>query len=98
VGADDPPAALRPHLGDEVAEIEGPGAERLARALRGLGAVVTLLRTDRGFRVGLAGEREPAVELAGAAPGIERLAFRPTSLEDVYFARTQAGAEAAVPA
>ena len=48
----------------------------------------SLLGTERGYRVGLAGEREPVVELAGAAPGIERFAFRPTSLEDVYFART----------
>jgi hypothetical protein len=35
------------------------------------------------------GEREPAVELAGSAPGVERLSLRPTSLEDVYFARTR---------
>ena len=93
VVAEDTPAALRATIGEEVADIEGPGAERLARALRGLGAAVTLLRTERGFRVGLTGEREPAVELAGTAPGIDRLAFRPTSLEDVYFARTQSGAE-----
>jgi ABC-2 type transport system ATP-binding protein len=89
VVADDTPAALRGAIGDEVAEIEGPGAERLARALRGLGAAATLLRGERGFRVGLRGPREPAIELAGGAPGIERLSFRPTSLEDVYFARTQ---------
>jgi ABC-2 type transport system ATP-binding protein len=91
VVADDTPAALRATVGDEVAEIDGPGAERLARALRGLGAGLLLLRTERGYRVGLTGAREPAVELAGSAPGIERLSFRPTSLEDVYFARTRAG-------
>ena len=91
VVADDTPAALRATVGAEVAEIEGPGAERLARALRGLGAAMSLLRTERGFRVGLTGPREPAVELAGSAAGIERLSFRPTSLEDVYFARTTAG-------
>jgi ABC-2 type transport system ATP-binding protein len=88
------PAALRAELGDEVAEIEGPGAERLARALRGLGAVTLLLRTDRGYRAALRGPREPVVELAGGAPGISRLVLRPSSLEDVYFARTQ-GAVAA---
>jgi ABC-2 type transport system ATP-binding protein len=95
VVADGTPAALRSTIGDEVAEIEGPGAERLARALRGLGAAVTLARTERGYRVGLSGPREPAVELAGSAPGIERLTLRPTSLEDVYFARTVSGEGAA---
>jgi ABC-type multidrug transport system ATPase subunit len=89
VVANDAPEALRAAVGTEVAEIEGPGAERLARALRGLGAAVTVLRTERGFRVGLAGAREPAVELAASAPGIERLALRPASLEDAYFARTR---------
>jgi ABC-2 type transport system ATP-binding protein len=87
--AADTPAALRAAVGDEVADIEGPGAERLARALRGLGAVVTFLRTERGFRVGFRGEREAVVALAMEAPGIERLALRPASLEDAYFALTQ---------
>ena len=50
--ADGTPAALRAAVGAEVAEIEGPGAERLARAIRGLGATATVLQTDRGFRVG----------------------------------------------
>ena len=89
VVADGTPAVLRTTVGNEIAEIDGPGSERLARALRGLGVAKTLLRTERGYRVGLAGEREPAIELAGSAPGIERLSFRPTSLEDVYFARTR---------
>jgi ABC-2 type transport system ATP-binding protein len=89
VVAHDAPATLRADLGREVAEIEGPGAERLARAIRGLGEAKTVLQTDRGFRVGLSGPREPLVELAGAAPGIERFSLRPATLEDVYFARTQ---------
>jgi ABC-2 type transport system ATP-binding protein len=93
VVADDTPGALSAELGDEVAEIEGPGAERLARALRGLGSARAVLRTGRGFRVGITGQREPVVELAGRAPGIERFALRPTSLEDVYFARTQDAAD-----
>ena len=83
------PAALKATVGAEVAEIEGPGAERLARALRGLGVATALLRTERGYRVGISGEREAAFELATTAPGIERLALRPATLEDVYFARTQ---------
>ena len=90
--ADDTPAALRAAVGQEVAEIEGPGAERLARALRGLGAAATVLETDRGFRVGIRGEREAVIELATAASGIERLSLRPASLEDAYFARTREGA------
>jgi ABC-2 type transport system ATP-binding protein len=89
VVADDAPEALRGAVGTEVAEIEGPGAERLVRAIRGLGAASLVLETDRGYRVGLRGDREPVVELAGAAPGIARLSLRPATLEDVYFARTQ---------
>jgi ABC-2 type transport system ATP-binding protein len=85
----DAPAALQAEVGREVAEIEGPGAERLARAIRGLGEAKTLLQTDRGFRVGITGDREPVVELAGTAPGIERFALRPATLEDVYFLKTQ---------
>jgi ABC-2 type transport system ATP-binding protein len=95
VVAEDAPGALRAELGEGIAEIEGPGAERLARALRGLGAARVVLRTGRGYRVGIEGEREPVVELAGKAPGIERFALRPTSLEDVYFARTQDAGEVA---
>jgi ABC-2 type transport system ATP-binding protein len=90
--ADETPATLRADVGVEVAEIEGPGAERLARALRGLGSARTVLRTERGFRVGLSGAREPVVELAGSAPGIERLVLRPASLEDAYFLRTRGDA------
>ena len=90
--ANDTPAALRAAVGAEVAEIEGPGAERLVRALRGLGATSTALRSGRGYRVGIEGPREAVVELAGAAPGIERLAIRPATLEDAYFARTGDGA------
>jgi ABC-2 type transport system ATP-binding protein len=91
VVASDTPAALRAAIGDEVAEIEGPGAERLVRALRGLGASRTVLRTGRGYRVGIEGSRAAVVELAGAAPGIERLALRPVTLEDAYFACTRDG-------
>ena len=96
VVADDAPDTLRGELGEEIAEIEGPGAERLARAIRGLGAARVVLRTGRGIRAGIMGQREPVVELAGAAPGIERFTLRPTTLEDVYFARTQDRAPAGV--
>jgi ABC-type multidrug transport system ATPase subunit len=89
--ASDSPAALRDTVGAEVAEIEGAGADRLVKALRGLGAVMTVVHTERGVRVGLRNSREAVIELAGTAPGIERFTLRPASLEDVYFARTQLG-------
>jgi ABC-type multidrug transport system ATPase subunit len=89
VVASDAPAALKATIGVEVAEIEGPGAERLVRALCGLGAAQITVRTERGFRVGLTGERDAVIELAGTAPGVVRFALRPATLEDVYFARTQ---------
>jgi ABC-2 type transport system ATP-binding protein len=89
VVANDSPAALRASVGAEVAEIEGSGAERLVKALRGLGAVTTAVLTERGFRVGLRNSREAVAELAGAAPGIERFTLRSSMLEDVYFAKTQ---------
>ena len=89
VVAEGAPDALRAEFGEEVAEIEGSGGERLARALRGLGSATVVLRTDRGYRVGLRGPREPVAELAGRAPDIERFALRRSTLEDVYFARTQ---------
>jgi len=89
VVANDKPAALRATVGLEVAEIEGSGAERLAKALRGLGAAASSVRTERGFRIGLTGSREAVVELAGSAPGIERFALRPATLEDVYFTLTK---------
>jgi ABC-2 type transport system ATP-binding protein len=100
VVAQDAPDRLRGLLGEEMADIEGPGAERLARALRGLGAARTILRTGRSYRVGLTGPREPVVELAGSAPEVSRFALRPVTLEDVYFASTRPVQDAAevVPA
>lgn len=88
VVANDSPVALMASIGSEVAEIDGQGAERLAKALRGLGAVTQTVHTERGLRVGLRNSREAVVELAGTAPGIERFTLRPATLEDVYFAKT----------
>lgn len=93
VVADAPPAELRPGIGEQVAEIDGPGADALVAGLRHAGLVVMAHRAERGWRVGLRGSRERATEIAGAAPGIARLALRPPTLEDVYFARTQAPVE-----
>jgi len=50
-----------------------------------------VLQTDRGFRVGIRGERESVIELATSAPGIDRLAIRAATLEDAYFAHTREG-------
>lgn len=97
VVANDSPDTLRSTVGLEVAEIDGAGAERLVKALRGLGAAETAMRTGRGFRVGLRNSREAVIELAGSAPGIERFTLRPSTLEDVYFARTQGVESAADP-
>ncbi|HEY8106530.1 MAG TPA: ABC transporter ATP-binding protein, partial [Gemmatimonadales bacterium] len=92
VVADAAPAVLCAELGDQVAEIDGPGADALVAGLRGAGLVVMAHRAERGWRVGLTGSRERVTELAAAAPGIARLAIRPPTLEDVYFGRTQAPA------
>jgi ABC-type multidrug transport system ATPase subunit len=89
VVANDSPASLMTAIGGEVAEIDGPGAERLVKGLRGLGMVTSTVRTERGVRIGLSNSREAVIEAAGTAPGIERFTVRPTTLEDVYFAKTQ---------
>ena len=94
VVADAPPAALRADIGEQVAEIDGPGADALVAGLRDAGLVVMAHQAERGWRVGLSGSRERVTELAGAAPGIARLSIRPPTLEDVYFARTQLPVEA----
>ncbi len=87
VVADGEPAALRATVGDEVAEIEGPGAAGVVALLRERQAVVSVRRTERGVRVGLR-EGARTMELAAGAGGIERLAVRPATLEDVYFVTT----------
>jgi ABC-2 type transport system ATP-binding protein len=87
VGADTP-AALKAAVGDEVIEIEGPEAGSLLPALRDLLDVRTTIRTERGYRVGFVGSRDGLAKLAGAAR-LVRLAVRPATLDDVYFARTE---------
>ena len=97
VVAADTPAALMAAVGGEVVELEGPDAERAARALHGVATVHLSVRTERGYRLGISGPHielagELAAELArtvGATPRITRFAIRPATLEDVYFARTQ---------
>lgn len=84
------PAALKADVGDEVAEIESGDTDELVRALSGVVTVRTAIRTERGYRLGISGPRDGLAKMAAAAPGITRFSVRPTTLEDVYFARTQA--------
>jgi ABC-2 type transport system ATP-binding protein len=87
--AEGSPGALKATVGSDVAEIEGADAERLLAAARAAGVVRTAQRTERGYRIGLSGPREPVTALAAAMPGISRFAFRPPTLEDVYFECTR---------
>jgi ABC-2 type transport system ATP-binding protein len=89
VVADAPPLELQSALGDRIAEVDGEGADALVSRLRAAGLVVIAHRAERGWRVGVRGGGELVTEQAAAAPGIARLAVRPPTLEDVYFARTQ---------
>lgn len=94
VMGDDTPAALKTTIGDEVIEIEGPDAARLLPAVHDLVNVRRTIRTDRGYRIGVAGSRDQFARLAAAAPAWARLSIRPATLDDVYFARTQSRPEA----
>jgi ABC-2 type transport system ATP-binding protein len=88
VVADGAPAELRATVGNEVAEVEGPGADRLLGALQERGAVVSVRRTERGYRIGIMADSAHPMELAAGARDIERLSIRPSTLEDVYFTKT----------
>jgi ABC-2 type transport system ATP-binding protein len=93
----DTPSALKAMLGDEVIEFEGPDAPRLLTALKALANVRVTIKTERGYRIGIAGRRDGLAELGGSAAGLVRFTIRPATLDDVYFARTQV-AEAVQPA
>jgi ABC-2 type transport system ATP-binding protein len=88
VVADGAPATLRASVGDEVVEVEGSGAPRLLDALKARNAVVSVRRTERGLRVGIAAGRAQPMELAAGVRDIERLSVRSATLEDVYFVKT----------
>jgi len=89
VVANAPPLDLQAALGDLIAEVDGEGADQLVARLREIGVLVIVHRTGRGWRVGVRGGGEVVTEQAAAVSGITRLAVRPPTLEDVYFARTQ---------
>jgi ABC-2 type transport system ATP-binding protein len=92
----DTPAALKAMLGDEVIEIEGAGDRQLVDALFESADVRVAIKTERGYRLGIAGRRGTLAQLAGVAPALMRLTIRPATLDDVYFARTQ-GDNVALP-
>jgi ABC-2 type transport system ATP-binding protein len=88
--ASDTPAALISAVGDQVVEVEGPGAGGAEAALETMAAVNVSIRTDRGYRIGISGARSEPSTILASLPHVDRLAVRPATLEDVYFVRTQA--------
>ncbi len=93
----DTPAALKTMLGDEVIEIEGPGAERLLPELKTLVTVRLAIKTDRGFRIGIVGPRDGLTKLSMLTSGLMRFTVRQPTLDDVYFARTQTAVATPMP-
>jgi ABC-2 type transport system ATP-binding protein len=89
VVASDTPVALKATLGDAVVEMEGAEAEELLARMRDLIDVRLAVRTERGYRVGVAGSHEGLSALAGLTSRLIRFAIRPATLDDVYFAKTQ---------
>jgi hypothetical protein len=89
VVAADAPGVLKRSVGHEIVELEGSGAEQTIRELQAATAVRFVSRTRRGCRLGIASPHEEITRIVGAARDITRIAVRPVTLEDVYFARTQ---------
>ena len=87
--AEGTPAALKSTVGHQVVEFEGEGADSVLRTLEAQGQVRTLIRAERGYRIGLDGPRDVGASLTNAS-GLTRIALRAVTLEDVYFARTMA--------
>ena len=88
----DTPLALKATLGDEVIEIEGPGADDVLARAQDLVHVRLAIKTERGYRVGIVGSREGLAKLTSLASGLIRFSIRPATLDDVYFAKTQPAA------
>ncbi|MDX2193410.1 MAG: ABC transporter ATP-binding protein [Gemmatimonadales bacterium] len=89
VVADGAPAELAAEVGTLVAEVDGPGAARVAEALDAAGATV-IARTARGVRLGLRAGGERLAEVATPERGVTRLVVRAPSLDDAYLLHTQA--------
>jgi ABC-2 type transport system ATP-binding protein len=88
VVAEDTPTALMAGVGDQVVEVEGPDAELAASALQRAATVRMSVRTERGYRLGVAGAHDGIGAILSAAPRVTRLDVRRATLEDVYFAKT----------
>jgi ABC-2 type transport system ATP-binding protein len=88
------PAALKATVGDEIVEVEGTEADQVLSRLRTLVTVRASIKTERGYRIGVQGERERLGQLAATVPPSQSITLRPVTLEDVYFAQTQAPARA----
>jgi ABC-2 type transport system ATP-binding protein len=89
VVADDSPGGLMESIGTTVIEVEGPDAPALVSTLRHRMHCVTVIQTERGYRIGLTDSGGPLPALAEYRSRSTRLVMRPATLEDVYFARTQ---------
>jgi ABC-2 type transport system ATP-binding protein len=97
VVGNDTPSALKATLGDEIVEIEGPAASRLLPTLKNLVSVRIVIKTERGYRVGIVGRRDRLAVLGSLSSGLIRFTVRPATLDDVYFAKTQVTSGAAPP-
>jgi len=90
VVADGTPHDLLAPFGDEVLEVEGPGAASFASTLQGEGLAKLIVPSEGAVRIGLDGRKEHALERAAGAAGLTRSVLRAPTLEDAYFARTGA--------
>jgi ABC-2 type transport system ATP-binding protein len=90
VVAADTPGVLKSAVGNEIVELEGADAERAARALETVATLHFSIRTRRGYRLGVSGPRDQLARIVAAVPRITHFTVRAPTLEDVYFARTQA--------
>ena len=88
---DGTPAALRAAVGAEVAEIEGPARSAWRARCEGWAPPCRCCAPSAGSGSGSPARASRRSSWPARQPGIERLSFRPTTLEDVYFARTTAG-------
>jgi ABC-2 type transport system ATP-binding protein len=88
VVANDTPGALVSAIGEHVIDLEGADAEAAATLLRDAGGCQTVVRSGRGYRIGIAAGHDVLGVLARQPLRLTQLVRRAASLEDVYFART----------
>jgi ABC-2 type transport system ATP-binding protein len=95
VVANDTPRALIAAIGEHVIDVEGADADTAVSLLRDAGSCQTAVRTGRGRRVGVAAGHDALAILARHPLRLTQLVRRAASLEDVYFARTEASRQGA---